>query len=363
MRLLQLIPIGKKLTNLFYSLSAGGLLLLLSSCEAGKASGSETYPVVKAKNETELIEGVSFVGSPHPCQFSDFDSVVAVGANYVSLMPFAYGQTAKANLIYGSSSWQQWWGESMAGVDSCISMAAKYNIKAMIKPQLWIDRGTFTGIFKLENEKDWIQFEKQYSAWIVSFAELSEKHKLELFCIATELDTWAEMRPDYWRGLIAEIRKVFHGKLVYACNWGHEKTIPFWADLDFIGVDAYYPLSESQTPTVEELLTAWKKVSADLSALSALHHKKILFTEWGYQCRDYCTKDPWVETEDMNMNFQAQSNCYEALLENCSKEHWFAGGFIWKWFPHNGHEPTFNREKFSPQERPALTILKKYYGG
>jgi len=48
-----------------------------------------------------------------------------------------------------------------------------------------------------------------------------------------------------WRAIIAEVRKHFKGSLVYCANWADDlHQTQFWDALDWIGVQAYYPLSK-----------------------------------------------------------------------------------------------------------------------
>ena len=57
---------------------------------------------------------------------------------------------------------------------------------------------------------------------------MAEEEKVDIFCIGTELEKFIEHRPAYWRELIAEVRKVYKGKLTYAANWDEYKRVPFW---------------------------------------------------------------------------------------------------------------------------------------
>lgn len=338
------------------------MLAMLHACQTTRAEGGNTPDMKPANTKDSLgvMRGLSFVGSPNPCTEADFDSVLAVGADCISLMPFAYVDSKEATLAYEGMNWQ-WWGESQAGVESCIQMAKKRNITCMIKPQIWIDQGMFTGIFDLQTEAEWKKVETHYSAYILRFAEISEKHQLPVFCIATELDTWAVKRPAYWKKLITEVRNVYKGKLVYAANWDAFKRIPFWAELDFIGVDAYFPLSEEAVPTASVLDAGWSVLNKAFAHLSDSLDKKVLFTEWGYQAREFSTRDPWIEDNEITGSEEAQAACYEALLSNCRAQSWWAGGFVWKWFPHNGNEPSQQHERFSPQNRKAWHVLHQHF--
>jgi hypothetical protein len=65
-------------------------------------------------------------------------------------------------------------------------------------------------------------------------------------------------RPEYWSQLIKKIKKIYF-KLTYAANWDDFDKVPFWNELDYIGIDAYFPLSNATTPSVLELNDAWQQ--------------------------------------------------------------------------------------------------------
>jgi hypothetical protein len=72
-----------------------------------------------------------------------------------------------------------------------------------------------------------------------------------------ELHRTAVERPDDWRRRIADVRRVYSGKLTYAVNWHREvEEVSFWDALDPIGVQGYFPLATAAVPTVDELETA-----------------------------------------------------------------------------------------------------------
>lgn len=310
--------------------------------------------------ERFVFKGLSFVGAPELPHPADMDSIRQLGANAISLMPFAFLNSETPEIVYLNGEWQ-WKGETEAGIEKAILLAKERGIQCMIKPQLWIDNGTFTGYFGMAREEDWQRIEQDYGPFILRFAALSEKHHLPVFCIATELDRWAAERPAYWTRLIQQIREVYAGKIVYACNWDGAEKITFWGALDYIGIDAYHPLSRDKTPTMSALQMAWDSVNPQFNTLYQRYQKPILFTEWGYQACDYPTKEPWIEDASIATNEIAQSNCYQALWEHCIRQEWFAGGFVWKWFPHHGAEPSQAYERYSPQGRLAEKTLQQLY--
>jgi hypothetical protein len=86
--------------------------------------------------------------------------------------------------------------------------------------------------------------------------------------------------------------------------------------LDYVGVDAYFPVSQSKTPTLEECLKGWQMHLNDIKIINQKFKKPILFTEYGSRSVDYSGKQPWKSDRDMNqVNLQAQNNTMQALYK------------------------------------------------
>jgi len=193
-------------------------------------------------------------------------------------------------------------------------------------------------------------------------AKLSEELKVELFCIGTELFNFVSSRPTFWLHLISEVRKIYSGKLVYAENWDRYSEIDFWKGLDFIGVDAYFPLSDNKDPSLAEINEAWQPQLEIMKSLSQKFGKKIMFTEYGYRSIDFALRTPWNSaTEHPGLNMSLQSKAYRALYQQAWSKDWFAGGFLWKW--HQQLESGgLENSRFTPQNKPAEDVLRSFYG-
>ncbi len=198
------------------------------------------------------INGISFVASNREITNKAIAPVIAVNANWVTLMPFAFMKsTTDTSIVYNDK--QQWWGERKEGREKTARIFHDKKIQVMLKPQIWISRGFFTGHIKMSSEKNWIVLEKNYEKFILDYAKLGQSTKCEILCIGTELNSFVINRPEFWRNLILKIKQVYKGKITYAENWDTYKSIPFLSSLDYIGVDAYFPLSIQKTPTIKTL--------------------------------------------------------------------------------------------------------------
>lgn len=309
---------------------------------------------------TDKVNGLSFVGTTAPIGPANIKPMVDVRANYVTFIPFSYGKFGSSNLVYKDISWQ-WWGERREGIEASCRLAQEQGLKVMIKPQVWFDFGEFTGHFELSSDVAWQAFEKDYRAYIMEYAEVSEKYGLEMFCIGTELCKFVEQRPEFWQQLIKDVRRVYSGKLTYAANWDSYPRAGFWKQLDYIGVDAYFPISDSKTPGLNDLVKGWKPVEQKLKSFSEKNGAAILFTEWGYRSTDYCAYEPWDYSKQSPYNPKAQANAYKAVFEALWEEDWFAGGFLWKWYPNHNKAGGEYNVKFTPQNKPAEQMIKEYF--
>lgn len=311
--------------------------------------------------QTEKINGVSFVAANAPVKDAHVFPVINVNANYAAIMPFGFLRDLKhPNIIYNTQ--KQWFGETVDGAKQYIETLQKNDLKIMLKPQIWVWRGDFTGYIEMESEADWVTLEKSYSKFILKYAVLAHEMNVDIFCVGTELERFILNRPSYWRKLIKEITQIYKGKLTYAANWDEFKRTPFWDELDFIGVDAYFPVSESKTPTLEECLHGWKTHKAIIESISTKFDKPILFTEFGYRSVDYSGTAPWKSDRSMNqVNLDAQTNTTKALFETFWQEDWFAGGFVWKWFINHETAGGVKDARFTPQNKPVEAIIRKYY--
>jgi hypothetical protein len=310
----------------------------------------------------EKINGVSFVASRDSINQKHIEPIINISANYAAIMPFGFIRDLEnPEIIFNTE--RQWFGETEKGSKQYINTLKQKGIKTMMKPQIWVWRGEFTGFIKMNSEEEWLQLEETYTNFIMQYAKVAEETHTELFCIGTELENFVAHRPDFWNNLIEKIRTVYNGKLTYAANWNEYTKTPFWNQLDYIGIDAYFPLSDVQTPTLADCKAGWQKHKSEIKTYSEKFNKPILFTEFGYRSVDYSAKAPWVSDREMvNVNMQAQLNATQALFDEFWDEDWFAGGFIWKWFHNHEKVGGESDNQFTPQNKPVEGIVRKYYG-
>ncbi len=309
----------------------------------------------------EKINGITLVATNNPIDSIAITPIVNFNANYAVIVPYAWMKSLEEPQIYYDENRGDW-GEKPHGVKKTNALMKEQQLKVLLKPQLWIGRGAYTGDINLISEADWSILEQTYTDYIMRFVHIAVQENIEMFCIGTELDSFVKQRPAYWDQLIKDIREIYKGKLTYAANWDNYDQVHFWEQLDFIGVDAYFPMSEEKTPSLASIKASWEKWKVDLSSLSRNRNKKILFTEYGYISADYAGKEPWKNAgDDRAVNQQAQANLFKGLYESIWNEEWMAGGFIWKYHAEQSRWRGFEK-RFTPQDKMAQEVIIKAYG-
>ena len=124
-----------------------------------------------ASQLTQKINGVSFVASREAANQEHVDEVLLVHANHAAVMPFGFIRDINSPEIIHNTD-RQWFGETKSGAKQYIEMLQKNGVQVMVKPQIWIWHGEFTGTLKMNTEEEWKILEKSYDDFILTYAEL-----------------------------------------------------------------------------------------------------------------------------------------------------------------------------------------------
>ncbi len=307
--------------------------------------------------------GVSYVAPPREEPTNPFPALDSLHANAVCLMPYAFCNPESPEVQYNHP--RQWWGERSEGLIASIAMARQCSLQIMVKPHLWVRGQGWTGDFTLDTETDWQVWERSYERYMLEMAAIADSLEVELFCMGLEFKNAIAQRPTFWRQLIQKVRKVYRGKLTYGANWDNFDNIPFWDELDYIGIHAYFPLSQADTPTLKALQSAWINHKQRLQKLSEMHKKPVLFTEFGYRSIDGAAGNQWElpseYEESGKINLLAQQVAYEAFFLQFWQEPWVAGGFLWKWYGAHRRFPHAENTRYTPQGKPAANVVRQWY--
>lgn len=336
-------------------------LMLFCACASKEDATDFTYrPEETVVNSEGKITGVNLEMPNKVIDSTDLDSINRMNAEWVSLVPYGFSARGEAKVQYGSG--HQWWGETEEGTIAIAKAAHSVGQKVMIKPHVWVVGDGWPGKFDLETEADWKTWEDSYRDYILKFAKIADSVDAELYCIGTEYRNAAKKREAFWRKLIVEVREIYDGPVTYAANWDNHENVKFWDDLDYIGIDGYFPVSKEQEPSYEIIKEGWQEVSDDLKTFCKKYEKQVLFTEYGFRSCDYAVsgmQDDKTGVANMNNQF----NAYRAFFETIWREDFFAGGFLWKWtFSPNDSNTGLNNARYTPQGKPAFGLISDIYG-
>jgi len=307
----------------------------------------------------EKHKGVCWVGGREVVTEKEVTALVNNHINWISQTPFGFQRDATTStLTTHFSSDKIWWGESDEGISTTSQLAAKAGIKTLLKPHLWVRNG-WPGDIVMKNDTAWQNWFDNYEKFIVHYAALAEKNKIEIFCIGTELQKTTTHEKE-WRTIISKIRALYSGKLIYAANFHEEyEQIRFWDALDYIGVQAYFSLANKKDATLQELVKNWKEPMAAIERVHKKYNKPVLFTEIGYRNDAHAAIEPWTwprNMKDVPVSEETQALCYQAFFQSAWNKNWLAGVYFWKWYPHGPRR--VSETDFTPQGKAAEKVMR-----
>ena len=250
--------------------------------------------------------------------------------------------------------------ENDESIVHCAWAAHETGMEVMIKPQVW-PWDSWTGEVKMNSDKDWELFFDRYYRWIRHYALLAEIHNAEMLCIGVEFSKATLARPDGWRKMINDIRKIYSGKITYAANWGQEfEQCQFWDALDFIGLNCYYPLSNSQQLDQQEIEKGFSKTMDKVGRIAERAGKPVVFTEMGFRSCEKAFQNPHAEADGRPPSNETQANCYKAMIKGLENRPWFQGVLLWKW-PAYMDDAQYDPIGFTPLGKPAEGLTKDWF--
>lgn len=297
---------------------------------------------------------------------SSLDDLKATGANYVAVVVTQYMANASANTIAPDAAKTV----SNAALVSAIQKIHARGMKVMLKPHVDVVGETpWRGAIAPSDQAAWFA---SYQAFINAYATLAQANGVERFCVGTELKSMTQGKTANWTTIINGVKTRFSGSggLTYAANaalYNDEFTgVGFWDQLDYMGVDLYFPLTGSTNPGPDALKAAWSKNKDGINILQTLADwktytgKDLLVTEIGYQSAEGTNIVPFGI--DAPFDPQEQKDCYGAAFAALNNRPWINGLYWWAWDP-NPNVDGYGDKGYSPQNKPALDVVVQNYGG
>lgn len=284
------------------------------------------------------------------------EHMATTGSNAIAIVPYTFMRNPQLPAPLPLP--QRAGGENDAAVLEAAFQARTLGMKTLLKPQIWL-RNSWPGDIRMNNSTDWQQFMNHYRQWITHYALLAEMYSFDAFCVGVELVQSTQYQPGQWRQLIRDTRILYSGSITYAANWGTEfEQLSFWDELDYIGLDCYYPLSEETSTSVTALAGNFRQVCQKIENISCRFNKPVLLTEIGFRSVTHPWILPYAEPLGRSANQEHQMMCYQAVLQELQNQSWCTGILWWKWpsyLDHGGPDNT----GFSPVNKLAEQPLRQ----
>ncbi len=284
-----------------------------------------------------------------------------MGANSISVVPYGFlRRGSETSISYAFTD------ETDEELTQAAYEAHQLGMRVMLKPQVWGPAGMFTGQIRFDDPAKRALWMQSYREFLLHYARLAELEGFDLLCVGNELEGLT-VHAEEWRKLIGEVRRVYHGPITYAANWGREfENLRFWDALDYMGLNNYYPLAKALAPRDEEVLAGARALAARLEDLSRKWQRPILLTEVGYPSVHGAAAEPWVEDPRRGLEPEEQAACYRAIFAAFAGQPatagkpWLGGMFWWKW-PSHGRGGGASDPSYTPLGKPAAEVLRDGY--
>ena len=266
----------------------GLLFLLINFSQIRFAFSIPTESQITAY-QADFLKAFSFTGwydtsLSEPEAYESLLALKATGTEYVVLCFFWFQDNLNSTVIAPD---YDLYSVNTSDIIDFIDYIHSVGLKVVLKPMVDVKTGEWRAL--IEPSDEWFQAYKDY---MVFWAEIAEEHDVEMFVLGCEVDGTITDR-DNWIKVINAVRDVYTGPLTYGANFDRYDDVSFFDQLDFIGIDAYFPLTDKNNPSLEELKEGWSRYLPELEELSLKYNKDIIFVEVGYRSILGANKEPW----------------------------------------------------------------------
>jgi len=300
------------------------------------------------------------------------DEIAAVGCDTVSLVLDTRQEKASSAHIYLDMRMTP----TPEQLGELIRHAKSKGLRVILMPVVLLDapehddwRGVIAPTW--ENNVAWDKWFESYESMLSHFAWIAERYHADVLSVGSELVS-SESHKAEWIKTIRHVRSIFHGQLTYSANWDHYKSVPFWKELDLIGMNSYYKLGEDHNVKVEEIVSRWRDIQKDLLPFQKKIGKPLLFLEIGWCSLANAADEPWDYTQtDLAADPDLQRRLYEGFFQAWYREPGLGGFVVWEWPPGDGGKTTREQcatddeysqaiKGYTPENKPAEKVLREW---
>ena len=288
------------------------------------------------------------------------ESSADAGADWISVAPGWYQPAHDANRIRPDPSRTPPDDDILRLIDR----AHTAGLRVMLKPFVDSDDGVWRGDIRPADPAAWFA---AYASMTHHYADLAQGAGADLLCLGTDLGFSEGALTAEWRTLIVDVRRRFSGPLTYAASHapslgaGGYADVPFWDDLDFIGVNAYFPLADRQISHAQ-LADAWNVWLEEIEGWRDDRNldRPVIFTELGYRSAATAAAKPRAAdpVKPHEIDPELQASLYTAFFGLPYRRESLQGVFWWRWDPNAADAQD---STFAPNGKPAESVLRRAY--
>ena len=314
---------------------------------------------------TASMEGLPYRGVAMQLQRVDWiddykhciDEIADLGADSVLLIVDARQENCGSKRIYLDLRLTP----SFQNLGDIIDRAKQRKLRVLLMPIVLLDapRGTeWRGLIKPDGDA-WEEWFESYRNMLMQYAIVAQNHGVDVLVVGSELVS-TESKTEQWRRTIDMARDIYKGRLTYSSNWDHYQSVPFWDQLDMIGMNTYWTLGKDEHVTVPQVREKWADIQRDLLAFVQRTGKPLLFTEVGWCSLRNAASAPWDYTQEAEpIDLDLQKRLWEGFFESWHGNSSLGGFMVWAWRPFDGGDTD---RGYSPKGKPAEQVVRRWLG-
>jgi hypothetical protein len=288
------------------------------------------------------------------------DEAARLGATWISLTPFGRAWDLQATGI--DKTFELPFAENQSGMLRAVKQAHARGLRVLLVPHLWVESGGWRAEIDPATDEGWRRFAESYRAYVLSWAHFAASAHVDMLAVGVELRSWlTTTHAPSFSPILRDIRAAYAGPLTYAANWDDVEQTVILGELDVIGINAFYPLTDKPNASDADLMKGGTEVAKKVKELAELWHKPVMFNEFGYTARTDPALRPWEwpdHMSDVTVDARAQAAAYRGLLSGMLGMRELAGGFVWRLYADPDDLSQEAEWGFSPRGRQAELLLR-----
>lgn len=331
--------------------------LTLAGCQTKPARNDDPRP----------IKSIVFTGYGRSSYKPDLikryaDSLTQIGANTASLLITCHSDNINSSNIDCNSFDTPSKAEIIKAAKILKDRGFAINLRVYIdlKDSTWRC---------LWNPADKNSLFSQLEETLVSYANLAASLNVTSLIIGAEYChlTKAEHK-EKWLKIIAKIRTLYHGAISYGANASNEneafseyKKVSFWSELDWIGIDYYFPLNKSQSINYKNLYLHHQTELKKMVRFAQQHKKPLAIIEVGFPIEETGAYEPfsWQLTTPINATYQSLN--FKAFFNAYQRYDLSSALFIWRLEPEDFLQDKKSHKAYWMLHPQTQSVIRQFF--